>query len=149
MGNRKEPYKKFLLNLPVSHKERLENLMIGRFAHLSEYLRYLVRQEIQRHGTPPVAGSPSNDALSAVGMKSVPDGADIRVDGKFVGNTPSSIRLVPGDHKVTIEKSGFKPWERTVSVSPGATVTISPTLEKLPNPVSSESAQVSIEFPKI
>jgi hypothetical protein len=90
------------------------------------------------NGTPPAGGGPSNDALSTVEMKSAPDGADISVDGKFVGNTPSNVRLVPGDHKVTIEKSGFKPWERTVTLGPGATVTISPTLEQLPNPVPAQ-----------
>jgi len=84
--------------------------------------------------TPLVAGGPSNDALSTVEMKSAPDGADISVDGKFVGNTPSTVRLQPGDHKITIEKSGFKPWERTMSVGPGATLTINPTLEQLPKP---------------
>jgi hypothetical protein len=77
-----------------------------------------------------VAGGPSNDALAAVEIKSVPDGADITVDGKFVGSTPSTVRLQPGDHKISIQKSGFKPWERTMSVSPGANVTINPTLEQ-------------------
>ena len=81
----------------------------------------------------PVAGGPSNDALAAVEIKSVPDGADITVDGKFVGSTPSTVRMQPGDHKISIQKSGFKPWERTMSVSPGANVTINPTLEQLPN----------------
>jgi hypothetical protein len=86
----------------------------------------------------PVAGGPSNEALSAVEIKSVPDGADITVDGKFIGNTPSTVRLQPGDHKVSIQKSGFKPWERTVSVSPGANVTINPTLEQFPNPAPTQ-----------
>ncbi len=86
----------------------------------------------------PVAGGPSNEALSAVEIRSMPDGADITVDGKFVGSTPSTVRLPPGDHKVSIQKSGFKPWERTVSVSPGANVTINPTLEQLPNPAATQ-----------
>ena len=88
------------------------------------------------NGTLPAAGGPSNDALSTVEMKSAPENADISVDGRFVGNTPSSVRLAPGDHKITIEKSGFKPWERTVTVGPGASITINPTLEQLPNPTS-------------
>jgi hypothetical protein len=90
------------------------------------------------NGTPPQAGGPSNEALSVIEVKSAPDGADINVDGKFLGNTPSSVRLVPGDHKVTIEKSGFKPWERTVTVGPGASLTINPTLEQLPNPAPAQ-----------
>jgi hypothetical protein len=90
------------------------------------------------NGTPPAASGPSNDALSTVEIKSAPDGADISVDGKFVGSTPSTVRLAPGDHKVSIEKPGFKPWERTLSVGPGATVTINPTLEQLPGPAPAQ-----------
>jgi hypothetical protein len=52
------------------------------------------------------------------------------VDGKFVGSTPSTIRLSPGDHTVVLEKPGYKTWQRTMAVSPGATITVGPTLEK-------------------
>lgn len=90
------------------------------------------------NGAPTVASGPSSEALSSVEIKSAPDGADITVDGKFGGNTPSTLRLVSGDHRISIEKSGFKPWERTISVGPGATVTINPTLEQLPNPAPSQ-----------
>ncbi len=90
------------------------------------------------NGTPPVAGGPSNQSLSTVEIKSVPDGADVSVDGKFVGSTPSTVQLEHGEHKVSIEKSGFKPWERTLSVSPGATVTVNPTLEQLPERVPAQ-----------
>jgi hypothetical protein len=85
------------------------------------------------NGTLPVAGGPSSQSLSTVEIRFAPDRADVSVDGKFVGSTPSTVQLEPGDHKVSIEKSGFKPWERTLSVSPGATVTVNPTLEQLPD----------------
>src|SRR5262245_44433314 len=48
-------------------------------------------------------------------VKSTPDGADITIDGKFVGNTPSSLRIVAGDHFIVIEKAGFKQWKRTMT----------------------------------
>src|SRR5712692_10291758 len=35
--------------------------------------------------------------LSTVGINSTPDGADITVDEKFMGSTPSSLRLAAGD----------------------------------------------------
>jgi hypothetical protein len=68
--------------------------------------------------------------LQVVAIKSEPDGADITVDGKYVGSTPSTLTLSAGDHTIKIEKSGFKAWERTVTVSAGSEVTISATLEK-------------------
>jgi len=35
-----------------------------------------------------------------------------------------------GDHKIKVEKSGFKTWERTMTVNAGATATVNATLEK-------------------
>lgn len=79
--------------------------------------------------TPP---APASAELSTVVVKSVPDGSDITVDGKYFGNTPSTVRLPAGDHTVLVEKSGFKSWQRTMTVSPGGIVTISATLEANP-----------------
>ena len=75
-------------------------------------------------------GNGSDPALSAVDIKSTPDGAEITVDEKFMGSTPSSLRLAVGKHKIKLEKSGFKSWERTMTVSAGATATVNATLEK-------------------
>ncbi len=75
-------------------------------------------------------GSGADPALSTVDLKSTPDGAEITVDEKFMGSTPSSLRLTVGDHKIKLEKSGFKTWERTMTVSAGATATVNATLEK-------------------
>jgi hypothetical protein len=77
----------------------------------------------------PAPAVPASD-LATVAVHSTPDGADITVDGKFVGSTPSSIRLSPGDHTIVLEKSGYKTWQRTMTVTAGATITVGPTLEK-------------------
>ena len=69
-------------------------------------------------------------ALSTVDIKSTPDGAEITMDDKFMGSTPSSLRLAVGDHKIKLGKSGFKIWERTMTVGAGATATVDATLEK-------------------
>ena len=75
-------------------------------------------------------GSGTDPALSTVDIKSRPDGAEITVDDKFMGSTPSSLRLAVGDHKIKLGKSGFKTWERTMTVSRGATARVDATLEK-------------------
>ena len=46
-------------------------------------------------------------ANSKLAISSVPDGADIEVDGSFVGNTPSVIELASGDHSVLVKKPGY------------------------------------------
>jgi hypothetical protein len=78
-----------------------------------------------------VPAAPLTD-LATVVVQSTPDGADITLDGKFVGSTPSTVRLSPGDHTLVLEKPGYKTWQRTMAVSPGASITVGPTLEKNP-----------------
>jgi len=75
-------------------------------------------------------GNGLDPALSTVEIKSTPDGAEITVDDKFMGSTPSSLRLVVGDHKIKLGKPGFKTWERTMTVGTGATATVNAMLEK-------------------
>jgi PEGA domain-containing protein/uncharacterized protein DUF2846 len=74
------------------------------------------------------SGPPAQPA--SVIVKSTPPGADINVDGKFMGNTPSTIQLTPGEHYVSVEKEGLRPWQRTMTVSAGGNITIDATLEK-------------------
>jgi PEGA domain-containing protein len=81
------------------------------------------------------AVSPGENAASAkLHVESNPPGADIEVDGSFVGNTPSDVQVAEGDHTVTVKKAGFKDWERKVKVSGGSSVNLSSELEKVTNP---------------
>jgi hypothetical protein len=65
---------------------------------------------------------------------SVPDGADIEVDGSFVGNAPSDVQVTEGEHTVTVKKAGFKDWERKLKVSGGSSVHLNAELEKVAAP---------------
>lgn len=67
-------------------------------------------------------------------LVSVPDGADIEIDGSFVGNTPSDVQVREGDHTVTVKKAGFKDWERKLKVSGGSSVHLNAELEKAATP---------------
>jgi len=71
----------------------------------------------------PVAGS--DGKLSIV---SNPDGADIEIDGSFVGNTPSDLQVPEGEHIITVKKPGFKSWQRKMRVTGGSSVRVSATL---------------------
>jgi hypothetical protein len=62
-------------------------------------------------------------------VASTPDGADIEIDGNFMGSTPSSLQLQPGDHLVAVKKTGYKAWERKMKVV-GGDVSIKADLEK-------------------
>ena len=66
---------------------------------------------------------------STVEIVSFPAGAEIEVDGAFLGHTPSEVRLVVGERMVTITKKGYNPWHRTIEVLLGSKQAISVDLE--------------------
>ncbi len=75
-------------------------------------------------------GQSSNATSAKLQVDSTPPGADIEVDGSFVGNTPSDVQVAEGDHTVTVKKVGFKDWERKLKSSAGSSVHIGAELEK-------------------
>jgi hypothetical protein len=77
---------------------------------------------------------PASSGTSTISIKSTPTGADIEVDGKFVGSTPSALQLKIGEHKITIKKTGFDLWERSIDLGAGSGVNIDATLDKTPTP---------------
>jgi hypothetical protein len=80
-----------------------------------------------------VVATPASVSTGKLSLVSVPDGADIEVDGNFVGNTPSDVQVAEGDHTVTVKKTGFKDWERKLKVSGGSSVHLNAELEKAAN----------------
>lgn len=89
-----------------------------------------VREQMARPDFGPA--SPSYGAtISLVTITSNPAGAEIYVDDKFLGSTPSQLPLTTGEWKVRLVKSGFEPWERTLLVMPAAKQTIAADLVPL------------------
>jgi hypothetical protein len=73
-------------------------------------------------------------AYAKLQLGSDPPGADIEVDGSFVGNTPSDVLVAEGEHTVSVKKPGFKDWERKLKVTGGSSVHLNAELEKVSNP---------------
>jgi hypothetical protein len=80
------------------------------------------------------ASQSANSTFAKLQLESNPAGADIEVDGSFVGNTPSDVQISEGDHTVTVKKTGFKNWERKLKVSAGSNVHVRADLEKIETP---------------
>jgi hypothetical protein len=76
-----------------------------------------------------VGARPAASGLQKLSIASRPDGADIEVDGAFVGSTPSVVDLGLGEHNVVIRKQGYKPWERKLRLL-GGDVKVNADLEK-------------------
>jgi hypothetical protein len=74
------------------------------------------------------SGSSSSAPQAQLQVSSTPDGADIEIDGNYVGSTPSTVAATIGPHQIAVKKSGFKPWERKMTVS-GGQINVNATLE--------------------
>jgi hypothetical protein len=55
-------------------------------------------------------------------FNSTPAGADITLDGKYVGSTPSEIAVSAGKHVVEFSMPGFAQWRRDLTVVAGSGV---------------------------
>jgi hypothetical protein len=79
------------------------------------------------------AAPPAPASMGKLSLVSVPDGADVEIDGSFVGNTPSDVQVAEGEHTVSVKKTGFKDWERKLKISGGSSVHLNAELEKAAN----------------
>jgi PEGA domain len=60
----------------------------------------------------------------SVAIASEPADADIYIDGKFVGQTPSTVRLPAGAHHVEVRAQGKQNWERDLEVLKDSQLTL-------------------------
>lgn len=81
------------------------------------------------NGDTPAPSAAATQASLTVNS-SVP-GADIEVDGNFVGNTPSTVSVTPGHHTITVKKKGYADWDREMNVA-GTDVHLHADLEAKP-----------------
>lgn len=81
----------------------------------------------------PPASSTKTEPQSSVkcSFTSTPSGADIALDGRYAGSTPSEIMVSPGSHIVVVSMTGFAQWKRDLTVSKGSELTVNAVLEKV------------------
>ena len=96
--------------------------------------------DIAKFGVP--LSAPKTEAAAAARasliVSSTPPGADIDIDGAFVGNTPSTVDVPPGAHEISVKKAGFADWTRKLNVT-GGSVNLDATLQIAPAPAASSS----------
>ena len=97
---------------------------------------------VQGSPTPAMAGSspssplqgPAPGEVSREKVKcnfiSAPPGAEITVDGRYVGNAPSTVGLTTGTHVVVFFMPGFVQWKRELTVFSGSDLNVNATLQK-------------------
>jgi len=65
---------------------------------------------------PPAAAPPPSPELD---IWSSPAGADVFLDGEYVGKTPYTATVPTGEHTVDLRKKDFAIWQRKIHVNPG------------------------------
>jgi len=66
-----------------------------------------------------MSNSPTTQAPEGNGTLTVssdPDGAEVYLDGKFLGNTPATLKLPIGPHTVQLKSLGHTDWERSIEI---------------------------------
>jgi len=82
----------------------------------------------QSPGTAAAAARPRETVKCS--FSSTPSGAEVTLDGRYVGSTPSVLGLTTGTHVVVISMAGFTQWKRELAVTAGSDLTVNAVLEK-------------------
>jgi hypothetical protein len=92
-------------------------------------------QSFAPRSMPAMASSGNNVAPAAapspvaVQVTSQPAGAEITLDGAFVGSTPATLQMTPGLHRISV-KRGQANWERDMQVQAGNIVPVTAILSR-------------------
>ena len=63
-------------------------------------------------------------------ITSDPQGADVFVDGIFIGDTPATLDLMVGNHTVRVSYQGYADWSRQIAILLRSKLTLAATLDK-------------------
>ena len=85
----------------------------------------LQKAVVARTGAGPVAKA------IKIPVTSTPPGADIELNGIYVGSTPADVEMEEGVQSLKVNRAGFRPWERKVKVS--ADLKVAAALAPLPD----------------
>lgn len=102
-----------------------KDITIPQGTELNAFVEGDMHLDMSKFGAQPVAQSASAPAAAAAAqaslvIESTPPGADIEVDGAFVGNTPSTVTVAAGAHEIAVKKKGFTDWSRKLNVTGGS-----------------------------
>jgi hypothetical protein len=95
-----------------------KDITIPKGTEVTAFVQGDMKLDMAKFGAPMVgpAAAPAN-VVASITVESSAPGADIEVDGNFVGNTPSKVDVTPGSHAITVKKKGYQSWTRTMNVS--------------------------------
>ena len=67
---------------------------------------------------------PTPESFGTAAVTSEPNGAEIFLDGKFVGNTPATLSLPAGAHRLVLKSLHREDWQRSLEILRDSAVSI-------------------------
>jgi PEGA domain len=104
-----------------------EDAMIPRDTEITGYVVAAMQLDPGKFTATSNIAVPSNPTTAQLEITSDPSGAEVTIDGNFVGRTPSQIEIAQGRHTIAISKAGCRTWERKLELSAGK-MTLTATL---------------------
>ncbi len=85
----------------------------------SRYLPQQLEINVKGYAAEQAFGMVLEPAWAVVSIASLPDGAEVLVDGSVIGFTPIHAEIIQGQHELRLQKPGFKPVILFPSVTVG------------------------------
>jgi hypothetical protein len=111
-----------------------KDITIPQGTEITAFIEGDMHLNMANFGVAPAPIAPPAIVQASLVIDSTPPGADIEVDGAFVGNTPSTIPVANGSHEITVQKKGFSDWTRKLSVT-GGSIHLSAALDTASAPI--------------
>jgi len=89
------------------------------------------------YGIEPYMARPAVSVYGGVSFDIQPSDADLFIDGEYVGTvgtfspTGEPLTLTPGEHRIAIQRNGYRPMEWDVTIEPGQVIPYRGVMEKL------------------
>src|SRR6266567_6076000 len=112
-----------------------KDITIPQGTEITAFVEGDMHLDMARFGISAPAGNSAPSVATSqasLSIDSTPPGADIEVDGGFVGSTPSTISVPAGNHELILKKKGFNSWTRKMNVT-GGSLHVSAEMEQAPS----------------
>jgi len=119
----------------------LPDLPLGSYSasvQMEGYTRRDISWKVQ-NGRPIMINVPMMNNIGTLSVNTDPETVEIEIDGKAYGNTPFLDYLEQGQHKIRLIQTGYKPYEKIVTVKRDETTNVEIELETLPGSLSLDS----------
>ena len=119
----------------------LPDLALGSYSasvQMQGYTRRDISWKVQ-NGRPILINVPLMNNIGTLALDSMPEAAEIEIDGKTYGLTPFKDFLEQGQHKIRLTKNGYKPYEKIVTVNRDETTEVNAQMEMLPGSLALDS----------